>query len=165
MNPSRSRHKPGPTAPTSAWKRLYLGLLHLNDTPGRIAGGVAIGVFIGVAPTFGLGILLAGGLAALFKCNPVAAMAGSVIGAPPMIFGVWLGSSWLGALLLGLDYHALYARVRAGEIFSAGWDAVLAYAVGNVIVTAALTLLAYAIVLPVMHRHQRRRAQRPISRA
>lgn len=137
-----------------AWKRLALKLVHLNDSPARVAGGVAIGVFIGVAPTFGLGFPLAGFLAAAFRCNPVAAMAGSAVGAPPMIFGVWIGSSWLGARLLGLDFPALYAQVRAGNLLAAGGDALLAYVAGNVIITAAATVLAFAVAYPFLRRRR-----------
>ncbi len=57
----------------------YLGglshrLLNLRDRPHAIAGGVAIGMFIGFTPLFGLKTLLCLGLAFLLRCNPIAAV-------------------------------------------------------------------------------------------
>jgi hypothetical protein len=49
-------------------------LLSLRDTPHAIAGGVAIGMFIGFTPLFGLKTLLCLGLAYLLRCNPIAAV-------------------------------------------------------------------------------------------
>ena len=49
-------------------------LLELRDTPHAIAGGVAIGVFIGFTPLFGIKTLLCLALAYLLRCNPIAAV-------------------------------------------------------------------------------------------
>lgn len=49
-------------------------LLNLRDTPHAIAGGVAIGMFIGFTPLFGIKTLLCLGLAYLLRCNPIAAV-------------------------------------------------------------------------------------------
>jgi uncharacterized protein len=49
-------------------------LFSLKDTPHAIAGGVAIGMFMGFTPLFGLKTLLALGLAWLLRCNPIAAV-------------------------------------------------------------------------------------------
>jgi uncharacterized protein (DUF2062 family) len=127
----------------------------MNDTPGRIAGGVAVGVLTGVAPTFGLGGIAAVGIAALFRLNIAAALLGAVTGAPPFIFAAWIASSYLGALLLGLDYEKLHALVREGRIAEASWSAVAAYALGNLILTAFLTALAFIVVLIVLRRRAR----------
>ena len=49
-------------------------LVTLRDTPHAIAGGVAIGVFIGFTPLFGIKTLLSLGAAYLLRCNPIAAV-------------------------------------------------------------------------------------------
>jgi len=49
-------------------------LLELRDTPHAIAGGVAIGMFIGFTPLFGFKTLLCLGLAYLFRCSKIAAV-------------------------------------------------------------------------------------------
>lgn len=49
-------------------------IFQLKDRPHAIAGGVAIGMFIGFTPLFGLKTLLCLGLAFLLRCNPIAAV-------------------------------------------------------------------------------------------
>ena len=55
-------------------KGLGAKLVTLRDTPHAIAGGVAIGVFIGFTPLFGVKTLLTLGVAYLLRCNPIAAV-------------------------------------------------------------------------------------------
>ncbi len=71
--------KPKPS--TNPFKRLYayfLGLIRklmeLKDTPHSIAGGVAIGMFFGFTPLFGLKTLLSLGGAYALRCNAIAAV-------------------------------------------------------------------------------------------
>lgn len=56
------------------FRKLWKKLISLKDTPHAIAGGVAIGMFIGFTPLFGLKTLLALGVAYLLRCNPIAAV-------------------------------------------------------------------------------------------
>jgi len=53
--------------------RHSLKLLAIRDTPNAIAGGVAIGVFFGFTPLFGLKTVLSVGVAWMFGCNLLAA--------------------------------------------------------------------------------------------
>lgn len=54
--------------------RHSLRLLAIRDTPSAIAGGVAIGIFLGFTPLFGLKTLLSIVVAWLFRCNLLAAV-------------------------------------------------------------------------------------------
>jgi uncharacterized protein (DUF2062 family) len=56
------------------FKALGARLVTLRDTPHAIAGGVAIGVFIGFTPLFGVKTLLSLGAAYLLRCSPIAAV-------------------------------------------------------------------------------------------
>ncbi len=49
-------------------------LISLKDNPHAIAGGLAIGIFVGFTPLFGVKTLLALGLAWAVRCNPIAAV-------------------------------------------------------------------------------------------
>ena len=55
-------------------KALGKKLVSLKDTPHAIAGGVAIGVFVGFTPLWGVKTLLSLGLAYALRCNPIAAV-------------------------------------------------------------------------------------------
>jgi uncharacterized protein (DUF2062 family) len=47
---------------------------HLSGSPTVVAGGVAIGIFLGFTPLYGLKTALALGLAWMFRCNGMAAV-------------------------------------------------------------------------------------------
>ena len=56
------------------FRDIVVKLFSLKDSPHAIAGGVAIGMFVGFTPLFGLKTLLALGAAWLLRCNPIAAV-------------------------------------------------------------------------------------------
>src|ERR1051325_2497529 len=57
------------------WLREHsLKLLAIRDTPGAIAGGVAIGIFLGFTPLFGFKTVLAIFLAWVSRTNIIAAV-------------------------------------------------------------------------------------------
>lgn len=56
------------------FQSLVSKLLNLHDAPHSLAGGVAIGMFMGFTPFFGLKTLLCIGAAYVFRCNPIAAV-------------------------------------------------------------------------------------------
>lgn len=69
--------EPQPNIFRKCWRfleDLVQRLLDLKDKPHAIAGGVAIGMFIGFTPLFGLKTLLCLGLAFALRCNPIAAV-------------------------------------------------------------------------------------------
>ena len=83
--------------------RIDLGrILRLDDDPHRIAGGLAVGIFVGCSPFFGFHTILALLLAFLFRLNKLAAVAGS-----------WLVLPWIAPFLLGLSL--LLGRWLLGE--------------------------------------------------
>jgi hypothetical protein len=80
-------------------------LLMLDDTPHRIALGMAIGVFISWTPTVGFQMLAAVPLAYLLRANRVAG-----------VIGVYLSNPFTLVPMYWLDYHsrrdaAAYARI------------------------------------------------------
>lgn len=84
------------------WKRsLREHLIRPGESDARKALSLAIGVFIGISPLWGLQTIIAIGAAVLFGLNRALAFAGSNISIPPMIPFVVLGSIWLGNVLLG----------------------------------------------------------------
>lgn len=128
------------------WRRAYGRIVRMNGSPGQVAGGFAIGVFLGIAPSFGFGAVLAAALSSLFRANMMAALLGSVTGIPFVAPFIWLASSWLGGLILGVDWQALYEKVRTAGVLKAGPEALYAFALGNLILTVVGTALSYFVV-------------------
>ncbi len=89
-------------------KNAVLRLVRLNSTPRGIAMGVAIGVFIGITPLYGLhtamvllSVLLIPG------ANKVAILAGTNISIPPIMPLITWAGYGIGRAMLGGDYPAL----------------------------------------------------------
>ena len=62
-----------------SWRRLReraTHVLHLDEEPSRLAMGMAVGVFIGVTPFYGLHTLLALAAAYVFRLNKAATITG-----------------------------------------------------------------------------------------
>jgi len=95
-------------------KEQFRRLLHLNDTPHRIAVAFALGVYIAFSPLIGLHTAMVFLFAWLFRLNTIALLLGSLLN-NPWTFGPLFGSClWLGLRLYGMkltipqmDWHDL----------------------------------------------------------
>jgi uncharacterized protein len=78
-------------------------ILHADDTPHRIALGLAIGTFVATTPALGLHTVMAIGLAALLRANKAAAVSFVWINNPFTFVPVYGSALWLGSLLVPGD--------------------------------------------------------------
>lgn len=141
-------------------KLVYYRILRLEDPPERIARGAAIGVFMGVLPTFGLGALLSLAAAFALKANKAAAILGSLIMNPLTAPFFWALSAFVGSFLLQENYSSIYANIKdEGLVTGAGW-AYAVFLIGNAIVTVLTTAVSYYIVKHTVIRHRRRKAEK-----
>lgn len=132
----------------------YLKILRIDDPPERIARGAAIGVLMGVLPTFGLGAFLAIGLAFVLKANKAAAVLGSFIVNPLTAPFFWTLSIVIGSLILGEDYTSILAKIKEdGFLAGAEWT-YLVYMVGNIILSIVFTSASYYLVKWTIIRHR-----------
>ncbi len=124
----------------------YLRLLRMDDPPERIARGAALGVFMGVLPTFGLGTFLSLGFAFVIDANKASAVIGSFVMNPLTSAFFWAVSAVLGAAIWGTDSEAILEVIRDGGIAWGLWRIYLVYMTGNIIITGATTAVAYVVV-------------------
>ncbi|MFX0555723.1 DUF2062 domain-containing protein [Maribacter sp. CXY002] len=82
-------------------KFLFEDMLGSSDSPGKKASSIALGVFIGFSPFWGLHTLLVLLLAFVFKLNKPIAFAFSNVSLPPFIPFIVLFSLQLGSWALG----------------------------------------------------------------
>jgi len=123
-------------------------LLHLEDDPWRIALSLAVGVFISVTPFWGLQTVLSLVLAAAFRLNKAATLAGTWINLPWFAPFVYAGALKLGGAL-------------APELHGLGGMSV-ALLLGTTILGAAAGAVTYVVALSVL---RRRRLRAPAARA
>ena len=145
------------TALANYLRRAYVRFVKIRGTPRQIAGGVAIGLFIGFSPIV-FQTVLAVFLAALSKANKFAAAAGVWITNPftaPFIFSV---TYMIGAPLIGL--HNTFS-LRAFADVSAFIELVqqaprifIALQIGGIIVGIPTAAIGYLITYRAVETYQ-----------
>ncbi len=142
-------------------------LLHLDDPPPRIALALAVGVFIGCTPLWGVQTLLSLAIAVVFRLNRAATVTGTWLNLPwvaPFVYGAALK---VGTLVVpdptGVRGAWLAALTAAPNAF--GWRDLLAalrevsgaLLVGTVVVGAVAAAVTYLVALVVISGRRRRR--------
>jgi hypothetical protein len=128
------------------FKKIYRSLVTQDATPQEIAWGASVGVFLGVFPTFGLGIPVSIGLAYLFGFNRASAIVGSTIMNPITTPFFWAVSALLGKFLTGVDISGMVDKWRSREIFSLGRETVVAYLLGNLVLSVGISVIIWIII-------------------
>lgn len=129
-------------------KERFLNLWRSHSSPHEIALGVAIGVFIGITPFYGLHILMAIIAALVIKrVNKVAIFLGLNISLPPTIpFITWAGYR-IGRKMLGSTYPPLgwddFKQFSYGDLF----HFLYALLMGSFILGIMLSVLIYFLTL------------------
>lgn len=139
---------------------LYLRLMRINDPPERIARGAAIGVCMGILPTFGAGTILSFAVAFIFKANKAAAIIGSFIMNPVTSTFFWTFSIVLGGIILGADTSTILANFKNDRLIESISGVYLIFLTGNVIITSAFTVTTYFVVKKGIIKHRRRKEER-----
>lgn len=124
-----------------------------EHTSHQIAGSFALGTFITMLPTLGVGLLLFVVLVYLFDwINKIALFASVLVFNPIVKWGVYLSSFSLGILLLGP-----VEGVGIGEVPSLddGNDIVIRLLVGNLILAVIATVAAYFAVYRLVEAYDR----------
>lgn len=139
------------------FKKFFLNLLALNNTPREIALGTAIGVFIAILPVYGLHTVLVIIAAILVRpANKIAMLLGTNISLPPTVpFITWAGYE-IGKSIIGKELPALSWTFFRHITWQKVLEIYPALFVGSVILglicSALIYLLTYLIVRAVKAR-------------
>jgi uncharacterized protein len=127
-------------------------LLMLDDTPHRIALGMAIGVFISWTPTVGFQMLAVVPLAYLLRANRVAGVIGVYLSNPFTLVPMYWLDYHLGAMLLHtpvsfdefreISMHSDWVQ-RCWGLLGVGMEVLAAIWLGGLILGALTGVLAY----------------------
>lgn len=119
----------------------------------QVAGSFAVGVFITALPTFGIGVLVFGVIAALSESVSKLALVASVVVLNPVAkWGVYAASFWLGVQLLGPPEGITVSTIS----FSAAPEVVARLLVGNLILAVVFTIAGYFFAFRVVHEMRER---------
>ena len=133
-----------------------------EHTSGELAGSVALGTFITMLPTLGVGLLVFVVIAFVFdRVSKIALFASVVVFNPVVKWGVYAASFTLGVLLLGP-----VEGVGLGDVsLSAGPEIVIRLWVGNLILAVVATVISYVAVYRLAVAYERTQAGRVIDEA
>lgn len=129
------------------FKLNLLRLFRLQATPDEIAKGFALGIFIGMTPTFGFQMAIAIFLAILLKENKLAAIIGVWVTNPltaPFIYALEYET---GRILLGMSRAKLPGEFAFSALGSLGWEVLLPLCLGSLIYGILCAGVSYALVL------------------
>lgn len=140
-------------------------LLELRDTPHAIAGGVAIGMFIGFTPLFGIKTLLCLALAYLLRCSKIAAVI--AVSLHDIVAPIWLilpkveydiGLFILSGFhetpsLMNLNHFHL-EQLWKWTIFRTVGVPML---VGSLVISAPIAAISYACMLALLQYREKKR--------
>ena len=115
-----------------------------EHTPREIAGSFALGTFITMLPTWGVGVLVFFVLARIFAwVNRIALFASVVVFNPVVKWGVYASSFALGFFLLGpVDGFGVGDVPSTGD----GSEILVRLLIGNTILAVVATVVAYLAV-------------------
>ena len=120
------------------FKQFFLeNVLESNDSPAKKALSIALGVFVGIIPAWGLQTVLVFFLAYVFKLNKLIAFAFSNISLPPMIPLIILTSLQLGALFI----ESPAAVVNEGSSLQIVQQNLLQYLAGSFVLAIVMASL------------------------
>ncbi|HBO84503.1 MAG TPA: DUF2062 domain-containing protein [Deltaproteobacteria bacterium] len=146
------------------WIKLhYYKIVRIDDPPDKIARGVAIGVFMGIFPTFGLGILFAIVAAYILKANKASAVLGSFIMNPLTTPIFWALSSTVGAAIFWEDRTIMQNIQNHHFLNGLGW-ASLVFLVGNLIVSTAFSAASYFLTRRWVVEHRRHKTMKMLAK-
>lgn len=124
-----------------------LRFVRLRGAPDEVAKGVALGIFIGMTPTFGFQMLIAVFCAWVLKENRLAAALGVWVTNPvtaPFIYALEYES---GRLILGMERAQLPLRFSYEALKTLGWEVLVPLSAGSAIYGVLCGSLAYALTL------------------
>ncbi len=160
-------------------------ILGVQDSPGRIARGVALGMIVAWTPTLGFQIMLYVAVATLFRANKVAGIPVLFISNPltavPLYWGCWRLGDWLvnggsAGASAGAEAIARLGRASESAAHTSWWhdiwtaqfweilgetllDLGLELWVGSLVVGVTLAVPSYLFTLYGVRSYRRARGQ------
>ncbi len=132
-------------------------LLHVQDSPHRLALSFAIGVWIAFNPLFGIHTAMALGLAFALRLSRAAMLLGAYVNNPWTLTPLYGAGTLLGCVLLGVPAGGL-AQVRWSDggaaLFAALEPLLWPFIVGNLLLGMVAALPSYFLLRKVLERRR-----------
>ena len=144
------------------FKIIYLKIIRINDSPHKIAGGFALGVFLGILP--GAGLMASVVIAYLLRVNRAAALAGSLLTNSWLSVITFVLAIKVGAWLTSSNWRRIYSDCRAfiddfhwQRIFDgSSWAIIKPLLAGYAVIGLFAGVVVYVCVLIILVGFRRR---------
>jgi len=141
-------------------------VLHVDDTPHRIALGVAIGIFIAWTPTIGFQMILTVLLSTLLRANKLVGLPFVWISNPLTVVPIYGPNYIIGCWLSGRPYNSLDFLIKATRVtggwidkvqawWSATWQVFRPLWTGSILVGIILAILTYFTIYRAVAAYRR----------
>jgi uncharacterized protein len=134
--------------------RLLNGLLQINDNPAKIAGGFALGTFVGVSPFVGLQLLIAIFISKFFRLNKAATVLGVLNSNWMKVLCIYPLNYKIGNFLLSslIETHSPLIEIELStqSILNSGGYAFVSILIGGLITGVFLSGIFYLISLKLI---------------
>jgi hypothetical protein len=153
----------GEGSSAGGWLRRWDGrarlrqVLHLDDEPWKIAGGLAAGVFIAFSPYYGLHTLMALAAAFCFRLNVAATVLGAWLVIPPaipfvMAFCLQVGWALVGRPAPRVGPPGPSAVALWGRLARHLWPLVVGTTVVGLVAALATYVASYRVILRIRNK-------------
>ena len=148
-----------------------------DNSAHSIAMGAAVGVFVGILPTFGFQMIPALAISIKLRINKLTAMTGVWVTNPFTVIPIYLFNYWVGSLILPSWYvtdiqeiNTFLKEVSWANFLKLGSSTIVTFTIGSLIVASLSGVAVYFLLRPLIERHhftlalRRRQRRRPPSR-
>lgn len=156
---ARKRPRSVPERFRRIFRYIYLRLVRVGGDPVHVGLGFAVGVFLGIFPTFGAGTPLALLIASLLRWNRISAVLGTLVMNPFTTPFFWTLSGSLGAAIFRVDARKVLQSAGDGEQMKSFSEAALIYLTGNALIALAGAIVAYFVSRKMVIAYRERRRQ------
>lgn len=135
----------------------YLKILRLKVSTHAIAMGMAIGVFAGCLPILPFQIVVAVGLAFVFRASKIAAAAGTWISNPLNWIPFYAAFYCVGSFFLPFEVQYDPQHLELEVMLEQGWDLILVMMTGGLVIALPTSFLSYILTFRLVTRYRQRR--------
>jgi uncharacterized protein len=130
--------------PAVYFRYFYKTLFKNKSNSHEIAFGFGIGTFVGIFPTFGLGLIVLGLIRCFLKFNLPSSIAGTFI-ANPIIEPFWI---YLSYLIGNIIYKPKFSEafINNNKILAYIFSTSLNYIIGNIIISVLVSIISYYLL-------------------
>jgi uncharacterized protein (DUF2062 family) len=144
-----------------ALRLFFVRILRLKGQPEEVAGGMAIGVFIGLTPTVPLHTILSILIAFLLGKSKLAAVLGTCIANPFMLPFIYILDYKVGRMITGVEGAPLVLSDHSvSHLLELGWDITYPLLAGGIAVGLLSIFPSYFITKRVVVLYRERKRKR-----